>query len=141
MDDYKELIYKHLCDEQRTFDYIDHIYYFTKCEHGITCTRSTFFRYIKDHEELNNRFKCNRANGFTERFETKPCQQAQFDMKESVGLIDKSGKKTKLYIPTLTMSWFRYNFRCMILSPTTNNLLVFLAQAFEEIREVSNRST
>ncbi len=62
-------------------------------------------------------------------------------MKESVGLIDKSGKKTKLYIPTLTMSWFRYNCRCMILSPTTNNLLVFLAQAFEEIREVSNRST
>ncbi len=45
-----------------------------KHEHGITCTCPTFFRYIKDHEELNNRFKCNRANGFTERFETEPGQ-------------------------------------------------------------------
>lgn len=65
-----------MCDEQRTFDYIDHIYYFMKCEHGITCTHSTFFRYIKDHEELNNRFKCSRENSFTERFETEPGQQA-----------------------------------------------------------------
>ncbi|QUN11512.1 hypothetical protein KEC48_07420 [Clostridium sp. C1] len=42
LDDYKDLIYKYLCDEQRNFDYIDHIYYFMKREHGITCTRSTF---------------------------------------------------------------------------------------------------
>ena len=40
LDDYKDLIYKYLCDEQRNFDYIDHIYYFMKREHGITCTRS-----------------------------------------------------------------------------------------------------
>lgn len=48
LDDYKHLIYKYLCDEQRSFDYIDHIYYFMKREHSINCTRSTFFRYIKD---------------------------------------------------------------------------------------------
>ncbi len=59
-------------------------------------------------------------------------------MKESVELIDKRGKKTKIYIPTLTMSWSRYNCRRMILSPTTDNLLVFLAQAFEEISGVPN---
>ena len=47
LDDYKDLIYKYLCDEQRNFDYINHIYYFMKREHGITCTRSTFFRYIR----------------------------------------------------------------------------------------------
>ncbi len=133
LDAYKDLIYKYLCDEQRTFDYIDHLYYFMKREHGITCTRSTFYRYIKDHEELDKQFKNNKKNGFTERFETKPGQQAQFDMKESVGLIDQHGKKTKVYIPTLTLSWSRYNCRHMILSPTTDNLLQFLAQAFEEI--------
>lgn len=57
LDDYKHLIYKYLCDEQRNFDYIDHIYYFMKREHGITCTRSTFFRYIKDNEELSKNLK------------------------------------------------------------------------------------
>ena len=58
------------CDEQRNFDYIDHIYYFMKREHGITCTRSTFFRYIKDNEELSKKFKNNKTNSFVERFET-----------------------------------------------------------------------
>ena len=38
LDDYKNLIYKYLCDEQGNFDYIDHIYYFMKREHGITST-------------------------------------------------------------------------------------------------------
>ncbi len=47
LDDYKHLIYKYLCDEQRNFDYIDHIYYFMKREHGITCTRSTFFSILR----------------------------------------------------------------------------------------------
>ena len=74
LDDYKDLIYKYLCDEQRNFDYIDHIYYFMKREHGITCTRSTFFRYIKDNEELNSKFKNNRTDSFIERFETMDCQ-------------------------------------------------------------------
>ena len=70
LDDYKDLIYKYLCDEQRNFDCIDHIYYFMKREHGITCTRSTFFRYIKNNEELNSKFKNNRTSSFIECFET-----------------------------------------------------------------------
>ena len=122
-----------MCDEQRNFDYIDHSYYFMKREHGITCTRSTFFRYIKDNEELNSKFKNNRTDSFIERFETNPGQQAQFDMKEKVKLTDKNGTQTVVYIPTLTLSWSRYNYRQVILKPTTDNLLIFLAQAFEEI--------
>ena len=133
LDDYKHLIYKYLCDEQRNFDYIDHIYYFMKREHGITCTRSTFFRYIKDNEELSKKFKNNKTNSFVERFETAPGQQAQFDMKEKVKLTDKNGTQTVVYIPTLTLSWSRYNYRQVILKPTTDNLLIFLAQTFEEI--------
>lgn len=131
LDDYRELIYKYLCDEKRHFDYIDHIYYFMKREHGITCTRSTFFRYIKRDEELSRKFKCNKANTFVQRFETEPGHQAQFDMKEKVKLIDQHGNQTIVYIPTLTLSWSRYNYRQIILKPTTDNLLIFLAQAFE----------
>ena len=59
-----------MCDEQRNFDCIDHIYYFMKREHTITCTRSTFFRYIKNNEELNSKFKNNRTSSFIECFET-----------------------------------------------------------------------
>mgnify|MGYP000084909163 FL=1 len=70
LDDYKDLIYRYLCDEQRNFDCIDHIYYFMKREHTITCTRSTFFRYIKNNEELNSKFKNNRTSSFIECFET-----------------------------------------------------------------------
>lgn len=133
LDDYKELIYKYLCDEQRHFEYIDHIYYFMKREHGIACTRSTFFRYIKNNEILNKKFKDNKSNVFVQRFETAPGQQAQFDMKERIKLIDKKGNQTVVYIPTLTLSWSRYNYRRLILKPTTDQLLIFLAQAFEEI--------
>ena len=54
-------------------------------------------------------------------------------MKEKVKLIDKNGIKTVVYIPALTLSWSRYNYRQIILRPSTDNLLIFLAQAFEEI--------
>ena len=54
----------------REIDCIDHIYYFMKREHTITCTRSTFFRYIKNNEELNSKFKNNRTSSFIECFET-----------------------------------------------------------------------
>ncbi len=54
-------------------------------------------------------------------------------MKEKVKLTDKNGTQTVVYIPTLTLSWSRYNYRQVILKPTTDNLLIFLAQTFEEI--------
>lgn len=60
-------------------------------------------------------------------------EQVQFDMKEKVKLIDINGNETIAYIPTLTLSWSRYNYRKLILQPTTENLLCFLAQAFEDI--------
>lgn len=91
LDDYKELIHIYLNDEHRHFDYIDHLYYFMKREHGITCTRSTFFRHIKNDERLSNSFKSNKANTFVQRYENNPGQQAQFDMKEKVKLMDKNG--------------------------------------------------
>lgn len=91
-----------------------------KREHDITCTRSTFFRYIKDNENFYSKFKTNHQSCFTERFETEKGVQAQFDMKEKVKLIDKNGILNTFYIPTLTLSWSRYNVRQLILKPTTD---------------------
>jgi len=49
-------------------------------------------------------FNGKKDNSFTERFETNPGIQAQFDMKEKMKLIDKKGRSIIIYIPTLTLS-------------------------------------
>lgn len=78
-------------------------------------------------------FKRKKDMSFTERFETDPGVQAQFDMKEKVKLIDKNNNVTIINIPTLTLSWSRYNVRKLILDTKTDNLLSFLASSFEHI--------
>ena len=133
LDSYKELILQYLNDSHRHFDYIDHLYYFMQREHSITCTHTTFYRYIRKNEDIYKLFKNNKSTKFTQRFETAVGEQVQFDMKEKVKLIDKNGNETTVYIPTLTLSWSRYNYRKLILNPTTENLLCFLAQAFEDM--------
>ena len=50
-----------------------------KREHGITCTRSTFFRYIKDNEEFSRKFKNSKTNFFIECFEIDPGQNIIID--------------------------------------------------------------
>lgn len=90
-----------------------------KREHNITCALTTFNRYIRNNEDMSTIFKNNRAITFTQRFETAIGEQVQFDMKEKVKLIDKNGNATIVYIPTLTFSWSRYNYRKLILQPTT----------------------
>lgn len=67
------------------------------------------------------------------RFETEPGYQAQFDMKEKMKLIDQHGSEIKVYIPTLTLSWSRYNHRILTIDTKIETLLSFLAASFEEI--------
>ena len=133
LDDFKDLMLNYLNDSNRHFDYIDHLYYFMKREHDIKCAKSTFNRYIRNDEQLNKAFRGSNSTSFTTRFETPSGHQIQFDMKEKVKLTDKNGNVTNVYIPTLTLSWSRYNYRRMILNPSTDNLISFLAEAFEDM--------
>lgn len=133
LDDYKERILNYLTNDTQQFEYIDHLYNYMVREHGITCSRSTFNRYIRSNHDLNNAFKKNHSNSITVRFETDKGQQAQFDLKEKVKLITDSGEVTTIYIPTITLSWSRFNYRKLILDNTTDNLLEFLAEAFEHL--------
>ena len=133
LDQHRDYISLVLNDKYQSFDYIDHLYKYLKREKNITCSRSTLNRYIRNDKELNKLFKRKKEVSFTERFETNPGIQAQFDMKEKVKLVDKSGNITSVTIPTLTLSWSRYNVRRLILDTKTDNLLSFLAEAFEEI--------
>lgn len=133
LDEYREYIYEVLTDPIRSFDYIEHLFKFLKREKNITCSRSALVRYIRSDEELTRLFKRKKDVPFTERFETLPGQQAQFDLKEKVKLVDKYGNFEKIYIPTLTLGWSRYNVRALTLDTKTETLLAFLAKAFEEI--------
>lgn len=133
LDAYRDYIIEVLIDEYQSFDYIDHLFKYLKREKGITCSRTTLNRYIRNDEELDGLFKRKKDNSFTSRFETEPGKQAQFDIKEKVEIIYNTGKKIRVYIPTLTLSWSRYNVRKLTLNIKDETLFSFLAQAFEEI--------
>lgn len=122
LDEYRKYILEVLSDEYQSFDYIDHLFKYLKREMGITCSRSNFNRYIRNDVELNEKFKRKKDNSFTERFETEPGVQAQFDIKEKVKLVDTKGNITIIYIPTLTFSWSRYNCRMLTLDTKTDTL-------------------
>lgn len=133
LDQFRDYIYEVLNDEYASFDYKDHLFKYLKREKGITCSRSSFTRYITEDEELNEMFNRKKDKSFTERFETNPGVQAQFDMKEKMKLINCKGETTTVTLPTLTLSWSRHNSRSLVLDTNTDNLLSFLASTFEEI--------
>lgn len=133
LDEYLDKIKELLNDEMREFDYIDHLYRYMKREYSIKCNRVTFNRYIRNNPELNDLFKRNHSDSFTVRFETEPGQQVQFDLKEKVKLITTTGEEILVYIPTLTFGWSRFNYRKIVLDTKVETLLIFLAEAFEEL--------
>lgn len=133
LDPYRDIIIKVLSDKYQSFDYIDHLYKYLSREYGMTCNRSTLNRFIRKDTELNSLFSRKKENSFTERFETKPGEQAQFDIKERVKVITDTGEVITTYIPTLTLSWSRYNVRRLTLDTKVETLLSFLAESFEEI--------
>ncbi len=133
LDEFRKYIIEVLSDKYQSFDYIDHLFKYLRREYKITCSRATFNRYIRTDEKLNNLFKRKCENSFTERFESEPGQQVQFDMKEHLQLININGEITTAYIPTLTLGWSRYNYRKLIFDTKIENLLTFLAEAFEFI--------
>ena len=79
LDEYRDVMLQYLNDSYRRFDYIDHLYYFMKREHQITCVKSTFNRYIRNDDQLNKAFKKSNGTSFTARFETCSGYQVQFD--------------------------------------------------------------
>lgn len=133
LDQHRDYILEVLSDKYQSFDYIEHLFRYLKRERGITCSRSSLSRYIRLDEQLNSLFNRNQSNTFTMRFETSPGEQAQFDIKEKVQTIFETGEVIKTYIPTLTLSWSRANFRKLTLDTKVETLLAFLAESFEDM--------
>lgn len=105
-------------------------------EHGITCSRSLFIRYLNNEEELKELFKTKKSNKFTERFETKPGQQMQFDLKEKIPIILENGVTIRIYLATLTFGFSRYNIRKLVLDTKYETVIRFLAESFEMVNGV-----
>ena len=133
LDQHRDYILEVLSDRYQSFDYIEHLFKYLKRERGIKCSRSSLSRYIRLDDQLNSLFDRHQKNTFTMRFETAPGEQAQFDMKEKVQTIFETGEVVKTYIPTLTLSWSRANFRKLTLDTKVETLLSFLAETFEQI--------
>lgn len=123
-----------LKDEYKDFEYVKHLYNFMKRENKIECSYSTFRRYISNDNELSKLFnKSKKVDVFTRRFETEAGKQAQFDLKEKVPIIDKSGNKTNVNVATLTLGFSRLNVRKIVPDTSYDTIISFLANAFEEI--------
>lgn len=137
LDDFREEIITLLEDEKRSFDYIEHLYRYLKRENGISCSRTTLNRYIRKDEYLNKLFTKKKNEGFTERFETSPGVQAQFDLKERVKIIYESGEEQRVNVATLTLGFSRYNVRKIVLDTKYETVVSFLAEAFEELGGVT----
>lgn len=131
LDEYKEIIINLLQDKNRSFDYIDHVYNYMKREHGITCSRSTFNRFIRNDLNLNTLYNQKQGHSFYTRFETKPGVQAQFDLKERIKIIYESGEIQRVHVATLTMGFSRYNFRKIVIDTKYETIAAFLAECFE----------
>ena len=134
LDAYRNQLLKLLNDEYREFEYYKHLYNYMVREEKITCSYSSFRRYIKKDEQINKLFKASKAtNIFSERFETKAGIQAQFDLKERIPIIDRSGNKTKVNVATITLGFSRLNIRKVVPDTSYESVTSFLACAFEEI--------
>lgn len=134
LDDYRDEILKLLKDDFRKFEYYQHLYNYMKREFSITCSYSSFKRYIQNDEQLSKCFKNkDRSTSFTKRFETNPGLQAQFDLKERISIIDVKGNKSKINVATLTFGYSRYNIRKIVYDTSYNTVIDFLAESFEKI--------
>lgn len=134
LDLYRKQLLELLNDEYRDFEYYKHLYNYMVREEKITCSYSSFRRYIQNDEQLNKSFKSSKStNTFSQRFETEAGKQAQFDLKERVPIIDKLGNKSKINVATLTLGFSRLNIRKVVPDTSYESVISFLAYAFEEI--------
>lgn len=100
----------------------------------ISCSYSSFRRYIQNDVELSKLFKTTKSTiMFKQRFETEAGIQAQFDLKEKVPIIDQSGNKTRVIVATLILGFSRLNVRKIVPDTSYESVISFLAYAFDEL--------
>lgn len=143
LDTYYEIIKELLStSNQQIFYYKSALWQYLTDNHGLTCTESSFRRYISRHPEFqvyfNQRKKHPISNKTHIRYETEPGKQAQLDWKESIPFTLKSRKTIEVNILVLLLSYSRYHIYQVSLSKSQDTLFSLLEQAFETFGGVPN---
>ena len=121
-----------LSDNLKKFEYIQHLYDYIirkRYDNEPPFSYGSFRRYIQTH--FSKAFKDNQNKVTGPRFETKPGQQIQFDMKESQIVYDENNTEYIADIACITAGFSRHTYRNLIPDKTRETLLDFLVRYFE----------
>jgi transposase len=116
---------KEFAFKSELYNYIVHNY------GDVDYARRTFNEYINKH--FKEKFNQKKKLLVSPRFETNPGEQAQFDFKEGVRLVNDRNETVIVDIAVLTFGFSRKTFSAIIPDKSTLTVLLFLAQVFEEI--------
>lgn len=134
-DDYYQVIKELLNDKNRVFVYKSVLYRYLQENHQMKVPRTTFERYLRRHDELNNYFNEVRNTSVSGpavmRYETEAGKQAQLDWKESINMTLKNGEVVTVNVFVLILSYSRFRVYKLSLSKTQDILLHFMNEAFE----------
>lgn len=135
IDDYYDDIKEILDNKDIKCTYISFLYRYMVDNKGLDVSESNFRRYIRQHDELNNSFKKNRANSkpnnTESRFETDMGEQAQLDWKETMEFKLICGEIIIINVFVLLLGYSRFRVSRLSLTKTRDILFHFLDQAFE----------
>lgn len=139
LDAYYEVILELLSpDNPQTFYYKASLWRYLCREKILNCPESTFRRYLSDRSELQayfDRMKSKSPPGpiGTVRFETDPGEQAQIDWKESIDFLTKDGKRIKVNVLSMVLSYSRLKLYMLTQSRIQSVLISCLTEFFESI--------
>ncbi len=135
IDQYKETIEELLSNKAKIFCYKSVLYRYLKENYGLSCSESSFRRYISKNEEFNKYFhkKRHKYSGgpALTRYETELGQQAQLDWKESIPFLLKTGETITINIFVLILSYSRFRVYQLSLTKTQDVLFHHMNKAFE----------
>lgn len=135
LDEYYVLVKALLFDTSQTFRYKSFLYRYLIDNHELSCSESSFRKWISRNEDFKNYFLEKRAitvaNKSIIRFETGKGQQAQLDWKENMTIILKNGELIQINILVCILSYSRFRVYRLSLEKTHSVLFHFLDEMFE----------
>lgn len=140
-DDYYDIIKELLENEDQIFAYKRVLWQYMKDNHQMPGAASSFRRYIRQKEKLQEYFKKTSTIKSTAplRFETEAGKQAQVDWKESIKFKLDTGEYIKLNIFVFLLSFSRFRIYRVSLAKTREVLCHLLNDSFETIGGVPEK--
>ncbi len=123
-------------DNKQKFYYKSHLYRYLVREHNLKVKQNTFNRYILKNDEFRSYFETNQSKKCP-KIEKSFGMQAQFDWKEDIKFVFKTGEVVRFDVACLTMSASRYKVWSIYPNRSRDCVMDFLTTAFEKIEGVA----